>query len=157
MIQPFESVLMRTLLRPLVAALQVFALYVVVHGHYSPGGGFQGGVLFGASMVLPLLVHGRQRGLLVLSQQGGLVLASAGVLIFIAFGLFAPLEGKMVLDYSAVPIHDDPAYRRSLAILGIEVGVTMAVAGAVVAIFYILYGEVNVQENRELLGEGEAG
>lgn len=144
MIQPFDSVMMRTLLGPLVAALQVFALYVVVHGHYSPGGGFQGGVLFGAAIVLPLLVQGRHKGLIVLGPQGALVMGAAGVLVFLGFGLFAPFVGQPVMDYAAVPLHPDPGYRRALAILGIEVGVTMAVAGSVVAIFYVLYGEVKV-------------
>ncbi|MEX2671386.1 MAG: MnhB domain-containing protein [Phycisphaeraceae bacterium] len=145
MIQPFESVMMRTLLGPMVAALQIFALYVVVHGHYSPGGGFQGGVLFGASIVLPLLVQGRRSGFFVLSQRAAIVMAAGGVLVFLAFGLFGPLAGQPVLDYAAVPLSDYPAYRRSLSILGIEIGVTMAVAGSVVSIFYILYEEVNVE------------
>ena len=32
--------------------MQLFALYVVAHGHHSPGGGFQGGVILGASLIL---------------------------------------------------------------------------------------------------------
>jgi multicomponent Na+:H+ antiporter subunit B len=27
----------------LVPFIQIFALYVITHGHYGPGGGFQGG------------------------------------------------------------------------------------------------------------------
>jgi hypothetical protein len=45
MIRPFDSLMLRTLLGPLVAAMQLFAVYVLVHGHYSPGGGFQAGIL----------------------------------------------------------------------------------------------------------------
>ena len=32
--------------------MQIFALYVVAHVHHSPGGGFQGGVFLGASLIL---------------------------------------------------------------------------------------------------------
>ena len=30
----------------------IFGMYVIFHGHYSPGGGFQGGALLAASILL---------------------------------------------------------------------------------------------------------
>ena len=38
--------------RLVIPIMQLFALYVIAHGHHSPGGGFQGGVMFGASFIL---------------------------------------------------------------------------------------------------------
>ena len=38
--------------RLLLPPMQLFALYVIAHGHHSPGGGFQGGVILGASLIL---------------------------------------------------------------------------------------------------------
>ena len=38
--------------RLIVPVIQIFAFYVLAHGHVSPGGGFQGGVLMGASFIL---------------------------------------------------------------------------------------------------------
>ena len=38
--------------RFVVPFMQIFGLYVIAHGHYSPGGGFQGGVILGASIIL---------------------------------------------------------------------------------------------------------
>jgi multisubunit Na+/H+ antiporter MnhB subunit len=38
--------------RLVVPFIQLFALYVVFHGHYSPGGGFQGGAMLAASFLL---------------------------------------------------------------------------------------------------------
>ncbi|MCK4691085.1 MAG: MnhB domain-containing protein [Desulfuromonadales bacterium] len=40
-----ESLIIQTAVRILVPFIQLFGLYVIVHGHYSPGGGFQGGVI----------------------------------------------------------------------------------------------------------------
>jgi multicomponent Na+:H+ antiporter subunit B len=140
MIQPFESVMLRTLLGPMVAALQLFALYVLLHGHYSPGGGFQAGILLAASLILPLLIRGRDGG--SLSVRGALTLTSAGVLVYALIGVLPMLGGQPLLDYAALPLGAEAADRRSLGILLIEVGVTMAVAGAMVAIFYGLAGEI---------------
>lgn len=142
MIGPFHSVILRTLLTPLVAALQLFAVYVVLHGHYSPGGGFQGGVLLGASLILPLLSRGRIHRLMLLSGRGAAVTAVTGIFIFTAFGWLPMMFGSPMLDYSGLPLLGmDVAGKRSLGILGIEIGVTLAVAGAVVSIFYSLHAE----------------
>jgi hypothetical protein len=51
-----------------------------------------------------------------------------------------------MLDYAVLPIASDTAYRRYLGILLIEVGVTLAVAGAMLAIFYALSGPLGGEE-----------
>jgi len=53
-----DDVIIRTVARVLIPFIQLFALYVIMHGHHSPGGGFQGGVILGASFILYLLTHG---------------------------------------------------------------------------------------------------
>ncbi|MDO9229670.1 MAG: MnhB domain-containing protein, partial [Syntrophales bacterium] len=40
--------------------IMLFALYVIFHGHYSPGGGFQGGTIMAASLLLMRLAAGRE-------------------------------------------------------------------------------------------------
>jgi len=143
MTRPFESVMVRTLMRPLIAALQLFALYVVIHGHYSPGGGFQGGVLLAASMILPLLFFGREHGgpagVLTVGVRGATIMAAVGVAIFAGVGIVPLLFGRPMLDYAALPLPLDEAWRRSMGILVIEIGVTLGVAGSVLAIYHALY------------------
>lgn len=147
MIGPFRSVMLRTLLRPIVVALQLFAVYVVLHGHYSPGGGFQGGVLIGVSLILPLLIEGRQPGLPILQPRTAVPIAAFGVAIFMSVGLASMFFGGAILDYSAMGLPGlDAAARRSLGILVIEIGVTLGVAGAIVSIFYTLHSPGESEE-----------
>jgi multicomponent Na+:H+ antiporter subunit B len=146
MIRPFDSLMLRTLLGLLVAAMQLFAFYVLIHGHYSPGGGFQAGILLGASMILPRLALGRAPGPRALTPGGAGVLTAVGVLIFAGLGAIPMLLGRPMLDYSVLPLAGDVAMRRSLAILLIEVGVTLAVAGAMLSIFYALSGKLGGDE-----------
>jgi multicomponent Na+:H+ antiporter subunit B len=138
MIRSFDSLMVRTLLSPLLAAMQLFGVYVLLHGHYSPGGGFVAGVLFAASMILPRLTLGEPVGRLALSPRSAAVMASIGILFFAAIGVAPMLVGQAPLDYAVLPLADAPAYRRSMGILLIEVGVTLAVAGAMLSIFYAL-------------------
>ena len=68
-------------------------------------------------------------------------MAIAGVSIFALFAVFPLPMGLPMLDYSALPLGAvAPADRRSLGILGIEVGVMLAVAGSMLSIYYALRG-----------------
>ena len=47
----------------------VYSLYVVLHGHLSPGGGFQGGVLMAGVVALLYLGHGYEETVSALSYR----------------------------------------------------------------------------------------
>jgi len=118
MTRPFDSIMMRTMLGPLVGATQLFALYVLIHGHYSPGGGFQGGVLLAAAVILPMLVYGRESGppdgLLFIGPRGSICMAAVGVLIYFGIGLVSVAKGNPFLNYEDLPLPLDAAMRRSM-------------------------------------------
>jgi multicomponent Na+:H+ antiporter subunit B len=46
-----HDLIVTTICRILIPFIQLFGLYVIAHGHHSPGGGFQGGVILGASII----------------------------------------------------------------------------------------------------------
>jgi multicomponent Na+:H+ antiporter subunit B len=146
MIRSFDSLMLRTLLAPLLAAMQLFAVYVLLHGHYSPGGGFVAGVLFAASMILPRLAFGEREGRLSLRPRSAAIMAIIGIVIFAGIGVAPMFIGAPMLDYGVLPLAAETAYRRSMGILLIEVGVTLAVAGAMLSIFYALSGPVGGEE-----------
>ena len=59
-----------------VPLVQIFALYVVAHGHHSPGGGFQGGVMLGASFILIALSGSLRDALARFSEASAFLIAS---------------------------------------------------------------------------------
>jgi len=59
-IERHDSVIVITFVRILLPFAQLFALYVLGHGHHSPGGGFQAGVILAAGYVLVALALGRE-------------------------------------------------------------------------------------------------
>ncbi|GIW41168.1 MAG: hypothetical protein KatS3mg076_1745 [Candidatus Binatia bacterium] len=136
MIHADESVVVRTTARFLVPFLQVFALYVIVHGHESPGGGFQGGAILGASLILTRLSQGRGIRRPFPSGDGPIRLGAFGVLLYGSIGLLPVLRGAPFLDYARLPwfaAHEPEL--RALGILGVEIGVAAAVCGVMVSIF----------------------
>jgi len=132
-----EDIIVSTIARILIPFIQLYALYVIMHGHYSPGGGFQGGVILGASMVLLLLTRGHDEAKYKIPENMVTTLSSIGVLIYAGIGFLCILLLGNFLDYSklAVLLHVDPAHARSLGILGVEIGVGFAVMAVMYSIF----------------------
>ena len=133
--------MLRVLLAPLLAVLHLFGVYVLIHGHYGPGGGFVAGILVAAAMILPRLV-GWDPERLALSARGAAVMAVAGILLFAAIGAASLVVGRPPLDYAALPLGSTAPGRRSMGILLIEIGVALAVAGSMLALFYALTGKL---------------
>lgn len=131
---PFGSDVLDAACRLLVPFMLLFAVYVVVHGHDSPGGGFQGGVICAAALILIQLVRGDAVGW-SLSPAWALRLACSGVGIFAGIGLVSIAFGGNYLDYSWLPLDLEPAEVRAMGILGIEIGVALGVTGVLVLIF----------------------
>ncbi|MGB8952517.1 MAG: MnhB domain-containing protein [Candidatus Aminicenantales bacterium] len=115
--------------------IMLFALYVIFHGHYSPGGGFQGGTMLAASIILIRLAAGHETAHLQFPRRLGTPLGSIGVLIYFGTGLVAMLLGGNFLNYAFLPVSGPAAHHRSLGILSIEIGVGLAVMGILVAIY----------------------
>lgn len=123
--------------RLLMPFIVLFATYVVVHGHTSPGGGFQGGAIFAAAVILVRLVRGARPGLQLRSSTT-LAVASFGVLVFVGTGLVSLFLGGAYLDYGALPLPYEGAHLREIGSLTIEVGVFIAVTATLLLIFDVL-------------------
>jgi multicomponent Na+:H+ antiporter subunit B len=161
MSHPFGSIILDAVARILVPIVLLFAVYVLVHGHISPGGGFQGGVLFGSGLIMMRLVWGpggTGRGVPSFgpSLRGALMLACAGILGYVGIGLASMVFGGEFLNYGALPLGSDPAHVRELATLGIEAAVFLTVAGTVAVLFDTI--SIGIREDGVPLGrDGEAG
>lgn len=115
----------------------IFALYVLAHGHYSPGGGFQAGVILGAIFILASFSHGINVALRFFPERLQILCALMGVTIYFGTGLICLIHGGSFLDYGSLAgiIGMQTAAMRSLAILIVETGVTMTVMSVMSLIF----------------------
>jgi len=137
MIQISDDIIIKTLARVLVPFILLYALYVIMHGHHSPGGGFQGGVILGASLVLLVITHGLKDTQKRISEKSVAIFSSLGVLIYAGIGVLCVILLGNFLDYSklAILFNVPLAQARSLGILGVEIGVGLAVMAVMFSIF----------------------
>lgn len=137
------SPVVRVSCRAIARLIQAFAIYVVFHGHYSPGGGFQGGALLAASVILIRFSEGHRGGQAEFPARLALPLGAFGVLLYAGVGLTDMLMGGAFLDYSHTPLPGiEGSMLRYWSILVIEIGVGIAVTAVLVGIFDQLFGRV---------------
>ena len=141
MIRESDDVIVKTLARLLMPFIVVYALYVVMHGHYSPGGGFQGGVILAAGFVLLVISHGIKQTRRRMSEKLAGVISSVGVFIYGGIGVVCLILGGNYLDYGKLSriLKVTPAEARSLGILGVEIGVALAVMAVMCTIFFAIF------------------
>lgn len=135
MIERHESAIVTTFVRVLIPLTQLFALYVLIHGHNSPGGGFQAGVIMGAAYITLALGLGREALDRHVNEPVCVALGAGGVLVYLLTGVFGMVGGGTFLDYSALPLPVSPVRARYFGILFVETGVAVAVAATVVVLF----------------------
>ena len=137
MISRLENVIIQTVCRLLIPPIQLFALYVIAHGHYSPGGGFQGGCILGASFILMVIAYDIKEAKRMMSEKVNTILSSLGVIIYSGIGVVCLILGANYLDYGILnkimPV--TIAEARALGIFGVEVGVGITVMAVMVSIF----------------------
>jgi len=130
-----DDVIIGLVSRTVSPFIMIFALYVIFHGHYSPGGGFQGGTMLAAALILVRLAVGNDLAQLQFPRSWGTPLGSAGVLIYWGTGFVAMICGGNFLNYAFLPLRGTPPHLRNLGILFIEIGVGLAVCGILTAIY----------------------
>jgi len=76
----------------------IFGLYVVVHGHLSPGGGFQGGAVMATGAALLIVAHNYKDITSRIRKNAMKICETAGLLMFITAGLSALATGGAFLN-----------------------------------------------------------
>lgn len=133
-----EHTVIRIITQLLIAPIMIFALYVQFHGDYSPGGGFQAGVILAAALILHGLIFGVEATRRAVPPGVLRVTASIGVLIYAGTGVACILNGGAFLDYNQLA--HDPIHGQEYGLLLVEFGVGVTVASVITAMFYVFAG-----------------
>lgn len=136
----YESIILDTAFRYLIPFILLYGVYVLFHGEFSPGGGFQAGAIFGISFVLDGLVQGKN-AILKITREIAVIIAGVGTFLYCLVGILCLLPGGNFLEYSLLPIPINDVEKHVWGILGIETGVTICVMFTIIAIFYALVGK----------------
>ncbi len=129
-----QQVILRVVAKIMIPLILIFALYVQFHGDYSPGGGFQAGVIFAAGIILYTMLFGLSTAQKVFKHKVLEILTAFGVFLYAGVGFVCLFMGGNFLDYDV--LRHDPVHGQHLGILLIELGVGITVASVMILIFF---------------------
>lgn len=93
------SLIVKTITRFTVGLILLFGIYIVLHGHISPGGGFAGGVIIALSFVHLMLAFGRDAALKRVSRRFASDLESIGALMFLSIAILGFFGGAFFTNF----------------------------------------------------------
>ncbi len=134
-----EKVVLRVVSKRFIPFVLLFGLYVQFHGDFGPGGGFQGGVIFAAGLILYGMVFGLDELKRVVPPRVVELGAALGALIYAGVGIVSLVLGGNYLDYDVLDAHN-PMHGQHLGILLVELGVGITVASVIAIIYYSFAG-----------------
>lgn len=132
------SIVVRFIVRLLAPFIAMFAIYVILNGHISPGGGFQGGTILGALAIVLTLVLGEDEARRLLPEGPKPWLQAAAPLTFVGIGLAGLAD---VGSYLGFPIAESLAWVRTMWLLAIEIGIGVGGAAIIATIFWTMEAE----------------
>ncbi len=130
-----RDLVLRVIAKLMIPFILVFAIYVLFHGDFGPGGGFQAGVIIAAAIIFYAIIYGIDAARRVMPDWLVEVMLAAGVLLYAGVGVAGMLLGGNFLDYFV--LHPDPVQGQQRGIFWIELGVAITVSGVMLKVFYM--------------------
>lgn len=131
------TVIVQTIARLLFPFTFLFGAYIVLHGHLTPGGGFPGGVIIAASIVMLILAYGIERAQKKVGFLHAEVLESVGGIAIVILGLFGLLLGISFLQ-NVFPLGELGQLFSAGNLPLLYLGVGVKVTAGIILIFYAM-------------------
>ncbi len=116
----------------------LYGIYVIVHGHLTPGGGFAGGVILAGSFILVILAFGSDFIKLLNEETGTTLIENLAILIALMIATAGLLAGTGIFFNNWLPrgVTGELVSAGTLPLYNIFIGIE--VAASVLSIFLAL-------------------
>ena len=155
------SKIVRTIASIAFPFAMIYGLYVIAHGHLTPGGGFQGGAIAASACALVLVAYGSKWTLNKIKEKRLSVFESLGAIGFIALALLGLVFGvaffNNFLPGSNLLFGNIPATGSGLAVINtggilplmnFAVGLKV-IAGLFVIVLVMAYATTNIEGDKK--------
>ena len=124
----------------LLPFIQMYGLYVIFHGHVSPGGSFAGGIVVGLAFIAFATIYGLERGRAKVPEKATTLVESYGTLWYGLMGMIGIFKGAPFLanKLAGIDLGELGALSSGGLISLIGLGVGLRVASTMVALFFTM-------------------
>lgn len=134
--------IVKTIVRFVMGIIVIFGAYIVIYGHLTPGGGFAGGVILASAYVVLTLAFGKNMSLSKMSNAGASILDNSGALAFVVIGLLGFTGGYFFLNFlgKGLPFHLFSA--GSIPLCNIAIGIKVTASLFAIFISLSIFGRI---------------
>jgi len=140
--KPRQDIILKYVAFLLVGMIMIFGFYVILNGHLTPGGGFSGGAILGASLVLYVSVFGTTNSFKFLNYKTCGRILSISLLFYIVVKGYSFFSGANNIKID-IPLGTPGAMFSAGLIMPLNTAVGLIVACSMYMIF-ILFGKDGV-------------
>jgi multicomponent Na+:H+ antiporter subunit B len=122
----------------------LYGIYIIVHGHLTPGGGFAGGTIIAGSFVLLIISFGSEFLALKKEETGSSILESTAILAFLviaSIGLLIGGVGIFFVNFMPKGTIGSLISAGTIPLFNIAVGIEVAAALLTVFLALLIYKE----------------
>lgn len=127
----------------IVGLIFLYGIYIITHGHLTPGGGFAGGAIIAGAFILLVLAYGSDILKLKKREEGSSVIESSSILIFLLLALAAFFIGTRVFFANYLPkgTIGELISAGVIPLYNIAVGIEVAAALFTIFLALVIYKE----------------
>jgi len=92
------TIIVKTITKLTVGLILLYGIYIVLHGHISPGGGFAGGVIIALSFIHLMLAFGKDVALKKLNEARASFVENLGAIMFLSIAMSGFIGGYFFLN-----------------------------------------------------------
>ncbi|MCK4345908.1 MAG: hypothetical protein KAX05_11540 [Bacteroidales bacterium] len=97
------SIIVKKVTQLVSGLMFLYGIYIITHGHLTPGGGFAGGAILAGSFILLVLAFGSDLLKLKKREEGSSVVESLAIFAFLILGVMALFIGTHVFFKNYLP------------------------------------------------------
>ena len=135
--EPKSDAILQNVTFVLFPIIVIYGIYVVLNGHLSPGGGFSGGAIIGAGLILYLNAYGTEKTRKFFTEKTYKYISFAALLFYCLSKAYSFYTGAHHLE-SGIPLGTPGAIISAGLILPLNICVGLVVACTMYA-FYTLF------------------
>jgi multisubunit Na+/H+ antiporter MnhB subunit len=132
------SVIVKKVTQLIAGLIFVYGVYIIAHGHLTPGGGFAGGAIIAGAVILLILAFGSDVIRLKREESGTTVTESLAILAFLLLAVCGMFIGTKVFFLNFLPEGKLGQLISAGVIPLYNVFVGIEVASAIITIFLAL-------------------
>lgn len=137
------SIIVKKTTQLLSGIIFIYGVYIIIHGHLSPGGGFAGGALIAGAFILLILSNGSAYLKLKRKEEGSALVESIAILAFLIMAIMGMFLGSLIFFHNFIPLGEAGELMSGGFIPLGNLLIGIEVAAALLSIYYafVIYKE----------------